>query len=167
MPLKHILRSWLWASSGSDTLGYKCRLLNHKVPRLRNIYRVLASLYDPLGFIIPFTTRAKVFVQCLWSKARDWDDPVLPKDAIFMWTEWQEAATSSDIPIMLLRESSDGEARARTVHIFCDTSERAYGAVAYLHSEGQDGCVEVSFLTACSRVLLRNNSPCHAWSSVQ
>lgn len=44
---------------------------------MRTIYKVLASQYDPLGYIIPYTTRAKVIVQH-WDKKRDWDDPQLP-----------------------------------------------------------------------------------------
>ncbi|KAM9735349.1 uncharacterized protein ACNS7B_014625 [Menidia menidia] len=139
----------------SDTLGYKCRLLGQEVPTMRHIYRVLVSLYDPLGFIIPFTTRAKVLVQSLWSKARDWDDPALPEDAMLMWTEWQEELQQLpqiSLPRCYVSPQKDREACTRTVHIFCDASERAYGAVAYLRTEGQDGHVEVSFLTARSRV---------------
>ncbi|GAA6078797.1 uncharacterized protein LOC114458488 [Tachysurus ichikawai] len=41
---------------------------------MRNIYRVLACQYDPLGYILPYTTRAKVLVQALWNKKRGWDD---------------------------------------------------------------------------------------------
>lgn len=142
-----------------DTLGYKCRLRGHEVPTMRNIYRVLASLYDPLGFIIPFTTRAKVLVQGLWSKARDWDDPALPEDALLMWAEWQEELQQLpqiSLPRCYVSPQMDKETRTRTVHIFCDASERAYGAVAYLRSEGQDGNVEMSFITARSRVAPKN-----------
>ncbi|KAJ8375623.1 hypothetical protein SKAU_G00062030 [Synaphobranchus kaupii] len=39
----------------SNTLGYKHRSESHGVPTMRNVYRVLARQYDPLGFIIPFT----------------------------------------------------------------------------------------------------------------
>lgn len=75
---------------------------------MRNIYRVLASLYDPLGFIIPFTTRAKILIQGLWSKPREWDDPALPEDALLMWTEWETEL--EHLPqISLLCKLSDGQ----------------------------------------------------------
>ncbi|KAL0159065.1 hypothetical protein M9458_047141, partial [Cirrhinus mrigala] len=46
------------------------------------IYRALATQYDPLGFIYPFATRAKLLVQRLWDKQQEWDDPNLPEDLL-------------------------------------------------------------------------------------
>ncbi len=40
-------------------------------------------------------------------------------------------------------------------YIFCDTSERAYGSVAYMHTENNEGHVHVSFVLARSRVAPR------------
>ncbi len=57
---------------------------------MRSIYRVLAShTYDPLGYIIPYTTRAKILVQRLWDKRGDWDDPQLPEDLLRLWSSWE------------------------------------------------------------------------------
>ncbi|KAL0147388.1 hypothetical protein M9458_057315, partial [Cirrhinus mrigala] len=103
---------------------------------MRNIYRILASQYDPLGYLIPFTTRAKIIVQRLWEKKRDWDDPHLPADLLQTWTD----------PI------KDTTTTLRDIHVFCDGSERAYGSVAYLRTEVEHGQTEVAFLTARSRV---------------
>lgn len=58
----------------SDKLGYRNRSLSTEEPTMRNIYRVLASQYDPLGYILPYTTRAKILVQALWVNKRGWDD---------------------------------------------------------------------------------------------
>lgn len=63
----------------TDTLGFQHRPVSYSAPTMRNIYRVLATQYDPLGVLLPFTTRAKVIVQQLWDKHRDWDDPMLPE----------------------------------------------------------------------------------------
>ncbi len=73
----------------SDTLKYKCRLLDCSKPTMRNIYKVVASQYDPLGFIVPYTTRAKILIQHLWAKHREWDDPLLPEDLLQTWHSWQ------------------------------------------------------------------------------
>lgn len=64
-----------------DTLCYKHRPVEYDFLTLRNVYRVLASQYDPIGFLIPFTTRAKVLLQQLWIKRRQWDDPALPEES--------------------------------------------------------------------------------------
>lgn len=68
--------SWLFHT---DVLSYKHRQVKYTTPTIRNIYRVLASQYDPLGYILPYTTRAKILVQLLWDKHRGWDDPLLPQ----------------------------------------------------------------------------------------
>lgn len=43
----------------SDTLKYKHRNVARTEPTLRNVYKVLACQYDPLGYLVPFTTRVK------------------------------------------------------------------------------------------------------------
>ncbi|KAL7883038.1 hypothetical protein SRHO_G00006960 [Serrasalmus rhombeus] len=45
-----------------DIIGYKYHLVDYGAPTMRNIYKVLATLYDPLGFILPYTTQAKMLV---------------------------------------------------------------------------------------------------------
>ncbi|XP_052446016.1 uncharacterized protein LOC127987697 [Carassius gibelio] len=72
-----------------DTLHYRHRPLSYHEVTMRNIYRVLASQYDPLGYIIPFTTRAKTLVRQLWVKEREWDDPLLPSDLLKAWQKWE------------------------------------------------------------------------------
>ena len=53
-----------------DTLGYKHRTIPVAEPTMRYVYRVLASQYDPLGYILLYTMRAKVLVQALWRNER-------------------------------------------------------------------------------------------------
>ncbi|KAI3374589.1 hypothetical protein L3Q82_021164 [Scortum barcoo] len=57
-----------------DSLKYKHRPVERTEPMLRNVYKVLACQYDPLGYIVPFTTRAKI--QDLWKEQLGWDDPM-------------------------------------------------------------------------------------------
>lgn len=139
----------------TDMPSYKhCPLANSETT-MRTIYRVLASQYDPLGFLVPYTTRAKVVVQQLWNKKRDWDDPSLPEDLLQTWHEWEKelpVLKSITLPRCYTSSELDSPSSSREVHVFCDASERAYGSVAYLRTEGPSGKVEVSFLTARSRV---------------
>ena len=112
---------------------------------MRNIYRVLASQYDPLGYITPYTTCAKILVQRLWDKDRGWDDPLLPDTLLHEWNCW-EAELQDLSKIILLRY------HVSLYVSFCDTSERAYGSVAYLRCQDASGQVSVSFLMARSKV---------------
>lgn len=135
----------------TDTLRYKSRLLKLSPTTMRNIYKVLASQYDPLGFLIPVTTRAKIIVQQLWAKKREWDDPMLPEDQLAAWQSWEEELQHLDcisLPRCYVSPNLDDKDSKRDVHIFCDASERAYGSVAYLRTEGSQGQVEVAFITA-------------------
>lgn len=52
----------------SDKLSYKHRSVPTEETTTHHIYRVLASQYDPLGYILPFTTMAKILVQTLWTQ---------------------------------------------------------------------------------------------------
>ncbi|KAM7011924.1 uncharacterized protein LKV04_021781 [Tautogolabrus adspersus] len=77
----------------SDTLGYEHRPVMYTDLTMRNVYKVLATQYDPLGYIIPFTTRAKVLLQQLWMKKREWDDPIPPGELHKAWSEWENELT--------------------------------------------------------------------------
>ncbi|XP_026219876.1 uncharacterized protein LOC113164689 [Anabas testudineus] len=139
----------------SDTLTYNHHSVTHSTVTLRTIYQVLASQYDPLGFIVPYTTRAKVIVQRLWDKKRDWDDPSLPEGLLHMWQEWESELSSLKnivLPRCYTSEEMDSDTNHREIHIFCDASERAYGSVAYIRTKNTEGKVETAFLTARSRV---------------
>ncbi len=78
--------SWHWES---DILGYKSRPLDYDTLTMRNVYKVLSRQYDPLGFILPYTTRAKLLVQSMWDKQHHWDDPLLPQELQQAWREWE------------------------------------------------------------------------------
>ncbi|KAJ8016196.1 hypothetical protein DPEC_G00004680 [Dallia pectoralis] len=135
-----------------DTLGYKHRPVSYRVPTMRNIYKVLASQYDPLGFILPFTTRAKMLVRHLWDKQRDWDDPLLPKELLQAWTDWEEELHDlKDItmPRAYVPDELDQSSTSREIHVFSDASEQAYGSVAYLRTEtSQVGVMPVGIRVA-------------------
>lgn len=125
---------------------------------MRQIYRVLASQYDPLGYLIPYTTRAKILVQRLWDKKRDWDDPQLPKELLASWDKWEKELSRLEeisLPRCYSQSKKDHPSCRYDIHVFCDASEQAYGSVAYLRIEHKEGQVEVAFVAARSRVAPR------------
>ena len=127
---------------------------------MRNIYKVLASQYDPLGFILPYTTRAKILVRHLWDKHRGWDDPLLPQELLQQWKAWEEelqVLPQVVLPRPYLPKEVNLCGLHREIHIFCDASEEAYGSVAYLRSTDKHGGVHLSFLMARSRVAPRRS----------
>ncbi|XP_042610577.1 uncharacterized protein LOC109111550 [Cyprinus carpio] len=142
----------------SDTLRYKHRSRCSSSVTMRQIYRVLASQYDPLGYLIPYTTRAKILVQRLWDKKRDWDDPQLPKELLASWHKWEKELSGLEeisLPRCYSQSQKDHSSCRYDIHVFCDALEQAYGSVAYLCIEHKESQVEVAFIAARSRVAPR------------
>lgn len=136
----------------TDTLGYKCQPVSPKQPTMRNVYRVLTSQYDPLGYIIPFTIRAKVMVQALWATERLWDERIAD-ELLPVWQAWEGELSQLHnivLPRCYVPEAADNDSSVRQIHIFCDASEKA--SVAYLRVEDPEGRITVSFIMARSRV---------------
>lgn len=145
-----------------DTQGYKNGTLESSLPTLRYIYKVLASQYDPLGYLLPYTTSAKVLVQDLWKTERGWDDPIQQQDLLDRWQTWEvelRDLNKVEIPRCYDPPCADSAAVTRDLHVFCDTLERAYGAVAYLRSIDEQGHVCTTFVMARSHVAPKNNFP--------
>lgn len=67
----------LWWHCPMNQLCFRAKPSESQTLTMRHVYKVLAQKYDPLWIIIPYTTRAKVLVQKLWTKKRNWDNPNL------------------------------------------------------------------------------------------
>ena len=141
----------------TDTLHYRHTPPEVKPVTRRSIYSTLASQYDPLGYILPYTTRAKVLVRELWAKEQGWDDP-LPDYLAEKWKEWEEELPllrEITLPRSYFPPSVDLETSKIDLHVFSDASETAYGSVVYLRTTDNAGDVHLAFVLARSRVAPR------------
>ena len=97
----------------------------------RGILRMITKIFDPFGFIAPFTLLVRSMFQELQSKFFDWDDKV-PDSQVKFWTKWYDNLTNlSKIAIpraCCLWNPDDGTIQ---LHLFCDASHKGYSAVAY------------------------------------
>ena len=55
----------------------------------RKMLSLIASLFDPIGFLAPFLVRAKILLQQVWQCGISWDD-MLPSELLEEWSKWQE-----------------------------------------------------------------------------
>ncbi|XP_070577615.1 uncharacterized protein [Ptychodera flava] len=127
----------LW-NTESDKLSYKQKVMEdgHLVTK-REVVRSTASIYDPLGFLAPVHVTAKCFIQELWKRDTQWDEP-LPQSLSDSWctlhAEFSAAASNFSIDRKYFG-CTDSCREPYELHVFGDASTKAYGAVAYLRHE--------------------------------
>ena len=115
----------------------------------RTIVSMVTSIFDPCGFLTPFTFLAKCLIQDLWREKYDWDD-VIHGHHLLKWKQWLSDFTylhSLRIPRYHGFDSSSDQAE---LHIFCDASEAGFAASAYLRLVGSQ--IRCSFIAAKSHV---------------
>ena len=109
---------------------FQVKLPTTSSPTKRNVLSCIASLFDPLQFLSPFTVRARLLMQEIWAAGVDWHD-VLPAKLEAKWDAWlselQEIPMISFPRCLRLDHPTDIH-----LHVFSDASGAAYVAVAYL-----------------------------------
>ncbi|XP_064461677.1 uncharacterized protein LOC135371618 [Ornithodoros turicata] len=89
--------------------------------------------------------------QRLWQKGIRWDE-VLPPDILEDWHSWcRELPKANDLCIPR-RIKRTGTVRQQTLHVFCDASPQAYGAVIYVRTIQESSLCTVRLVVAKSRV---------------
>jgi hypothetical protein len=103
----------------------------------RQILQVTARFYDPLGLLSPVSVIGKLLFQDTWRRGIAWDE-ILPPDLGSLWNTW-----ISSLPhlmhLRIPRWIGTLEETTSQVHVFCDISERAYGAALYVLSRNTNG----------------------------
>lgn len=61
----------------------------YKRLKIRNVYKVLGRQHCLLRYIVPFTTRAKILIQCFWDKQRNSNHPLPPQELLQAWKAWE------------------------------------------------------------------------------
>ena len=135
----------------SDTLSLASKSSIPSITSLitkREVLKESSKVFDPLGLLSPVTIQAKCFMQSLWQRNIDWDEPLSEEDQ----QQWLKIAENIQEArcLQISRQyfpSVGASEQPDTLHVFADASLRAYGAVAFLCS-GKS----TSFVMAKSRV---------------
>ncbi|XP_022798022.1 uncharacterized protein LOC111336233, partial [Stylophora pistillata] len=118
----------------------------------RKILSQAFSVWDPRGLLLPFTIRSKIILQNLNRVKYGWDDELKEVD-LQEWCEWHREVEKFDkvrTPRTLLQEQKP--IRETAVHVFCDASQDAYGACAYLRRAYTDDTVECGLIAGKGHV---------------
>ena len=109
-------------------------------------------MFDPLGFISPIAISARIITQACWRHDIGWDQE-LPESVLKVWKKWVDSLT--DLPNCRLDrciKPVEGKLNSEEVHIFCDGSTQAYGAVAYNKCVMEDGTVYTNIIVSKAKV---------------
>ncbi|GFX16685.1 retrovirus-related Pol polyprotein from transposon 297 [Trichonephila clavipes] len=117
----------------------------------RIVLQSAGKIYDPVGFLSPYTIRLKCLLQELWLRKLSWEDE-LPPDIHAVWSQWWlELPFLSELKIPRKILDSSGDSSEVQIHTFSDASQKAYGAAAFLRVKHK-GRVSVDLVTSKSRV---------------
>ena len=126
----------------------------------RTVLSSYSKLFDPIGLIAPVAITARIVTQACWRHGLGWDQ-VLPETIQKKWKIWVDAL--EDLPQLRIDRSvkpSRGKILSEEIHIFCDGSQHAYGAVAYNVCHMEDKSVYSNIILAKARVApLKGETP--------
>ena len=135
----------------SDTLTYEPVTPPERLTK-RTFLSTLMSVYDPVGFLTGFLLRAKELLQMLWRSKASWDE-TLPSEIQKKANAWMtELKMTKDLHIPRHMFRHEAGISTADLHAFCDASEKGFCAVLYYRWIDSSGCIQVSFVTAHSRV---------------
>ncbi|GFY69670.1 integrase catalytic domain-containing protein [Trichonephila inaurata madagascariensis] len=127
-----------------DYFSFKNAVNCHESHKKRKVLSIIARLFDPLGFLGPILTKAKLISLKLWVLKLEWDEPLSNP----------VAKEGSDIVSTLLviqnihvPQLVIGKGRIN-IHGFADASTAAYRAVLYAQSISEE---DVSTRLLCSK----------------
>ena len=141
----------LW-DVNADRFTYTFRTANRPATR-RGLLGTVCSIYDPMGFITPFTIRGKKLLQDLTREKVAWDEP-LSGQTQEKWQAWLKELTDiGDIAIdRCLQPDEIGPIDKAELHHFSDASMQAYGAASYLRLISNEGKVTSHLLFTRARI---------------
>lgn len=140
----------LW-SAEKDIFKYRVNDQDNRRLTKRSFFSRTASLFDPLGFLQPYTIRAKVLFQEMWISGVDWDDELSPKlqGKADQWFKELKDLPTIEIPRCL---QADKKVVEVSLHTFTDASKDAYGAATYIRQTYVDDSVTCQLIASKSRV---------------
>lgn len=145
----------IW-SVQTDKLKFKINSEEKPLTR-RGILSTIHGIYDPLGLSGPAVIPAKKIFQDTCQQQLEWDS-VLPLELRERWLQW-----TKDLPLLsnyeIDRACKPSAAKNIQLHYFSDGSEVAYGSIAYVRFELENGKIHCSPVMAKARLTpIRNTA---------
>ena len=120
----------------------------------RTVLSCVAAVFDPIGLVAPFTINARLLLKSIWRlQGQQWDEP-LPEKVCKDFQDWAKGLPQL-ASLKLSRPYFTASPDTVELHVFGDSSEEAFGAVAFLRAQlPRDGVLEtqVAFVFGKGRV---------------
>ena len=135
-----------------DMIGVHCPGKRSAPATKRGILAAIASTFDPIGLVAPFTVQAKLIMQELWKQQLAWDSK-LDEENTKRWLSWKaQCEQLSHLRIPRCYTTLGSAIVRREIHIFSDASEAAFGAAGYLRQIDSTGAVSSALVMSRTRV---------------
>ena len=120
----------------------------------RLVWSLVSKVSDPIGLVAPFTVGARLLLKDIWRvSGQHWDEE-LPKDTVERFLEW-----SVELPklaeITIPRSYFSGNFKQLELHMFGDSSQEVFSAVAFLRAQVNTSSgpkTELAFVLGKTRV---------------
>ncbi|XP_068227674.1 uncharacterized protein [Palaemon carinicauda] len=117
------------------------------------VLSVVASIYDPFGYLSPVTSIAKILLQQMCRRKFSWDEE-MSADELVRRKTW--LAQLIQLEEFQLRRSfippDFGDVDTLQLHHFADASQTGYGVVSYLCVVGVNGKIHCTLVIRWARV---------------
>lgn len=139
--------------ANSDTFRIKVAKpqLEKRVLTRRIILSEISKTFDPMGFASPFSVRAKIFMQKVWTSTKSWDEKLPITLSAEFESYWQEMEQLHQFSISRAYTATN-PLQNRELIGFCDASEQAMCTVVYVRSICPLGNISVNLCYAKTRV---------------
>ena len=118
----------------------------------RNFLKKIATLFDPIGFLAPFTIRAKILLQDMWPAGLESDDELNETLATSARAWFKELSDLQKLNIPRCLQDKSKMLVRMSLQTFVDASESAYGSVVYSRCTYEDGSISSTIIASKTRV---------------
>ena len=109
-------------------------------------------MFEPLGFLMPFSICGKILMQEMWTSGVNWDDKLdeVLEGKAYKWLE--ELPNLQSVTVSRCLKLSEEEVVSSALHVFIDASPVAYGATAYAMYIYQSGWISRRIIASKARI---------------
>lgn len=136
----------------ADVLTFRIAIEERPHTR-RGILSVVSSIYDPLGFLAPFTLPVKRMLQKMCRLNIGWGASI-PRVFSEQWSKWlANLHHITELTVdRCIKPKDFGTPTHLQLHHFSDASEYGYGTASYLRMENERNHVSIAFILGKARV---------------